>query len=122
MKVFTLSFILILSVQFCGAQAQVNNLPPGKYETVIRNNEDKWERGDLILLDDSKYKISSTNETGEYRFSMTAQRVFFTSGPLRNMFAKTSMNNSTPTIIFPVAENEQLGLKLPSEIRGYYKQ
>jgi hypothetical protein len=122
MKVFLLSFILILSAQFCKAQNQVNTLPPGKYETVIKNNEDKWERGDIILLDDNRYKVSASTETGEYRFSVTAQRVFFTSGPLRNIYAKTSLNNNTPTIVLPVAENEQLGLKLPSEIRGYYKQ
>jgi hypothetical protein len=121
MKVFLLSFFLILSSQFINAQTQVNTLPPGKYETVIKN-EDKWERGDIVLLDQNRYKISSSDETGEYRFSMTAQRVFFTSGPLHNMYAKTSLNNNTPTIIFPVAENQQLGLKIPSEVRGYYKQ
>lgn len=122
MKAFILSFSFIMSLQFCKAQNQVNALPPGKYETSFKSNQDKWERGDIIILDDNKYKVSTSNETGEYRFSVTAQRIFFTSGPLRSMFAKTSMNNNTPTIVLPVAENEQLGLKLPAEIRGSYKQ
>ena len=122
MKAFLLSFVFILTIQFCKAQGQVNALPPGKYETVIKNQQNKWERGDIILIDDNKYKVSSSEETGEYRFSVTAQRVFFTSGPLRSIYAKTSLNNNTPTIVLPVAENEQLGLKLPSEVRGYYKQ
>jgi len=122
MKVCLLSFIFILTTQFCKAQSQVNALPPGKYETTIKNKQDKWERGDIILLDDNKYKISTSNETGEYRFSVTAQRIFFTSGPLRSVFAKTLLNNNTPTIVLPVVENEQLGLKLPSEIRGSYRQ
>jgi hypothetical protein len=122
MRAFVLSTAILLSTQLCKAQSQVNELPPGKYETVIKSNQDKWERGDIILLDENKYKISTSNETGEYRFSVTAQRIFFTSGPLRSIFAKTSLNNNAPMIVLPVAENEQLGLKLPSEIRGYYKQ
>jgi hypothetical protein len=121
MKLFLLSTI-ILFTQFSNAQEQVNSLPAGKYETVIKNQQNKWERGDIILLDQNKYKISSSEETGEYRFSVTAQRVFFTSGPLRSVYAKTALNNQTPVIVLPVAENEQLGLKLPSEIRGYLKQ
>jgi hypothetical protein len=122
MRAFVLSTAILLSTQLCKAQSQVNELPPGKYETVIKSNQDKWERGDIILLNENKYKISTSNETGEYRFSVTAQRIFFTSGPLRSIFAKTSLNNNAPMIVLPVAENEQLGLKLPSEIRGYYKQ
>jgi hypothetical protein len=123
MRAFILSTVIVLSAQLCQAQSQVNSLPAGKYETVIiKSNQDKWERGDIILLDDNKYRMSTSNETGEYRFSVTAQRIFFTSGPLRSMFAKTALNDNTPTIVIPVAENEQLGMKLPSEIRGYYKQ
>jgi hypothetical protein len=122
MKLFLLSVVSVLFFKMSNAQEQVNALPAGKYETVIKNQQNKWERGDIILLDQNKYKISSSDETGEYRFSVTAQRVFFTSGPLKSIYAKTSLNNQTPVIVLPVAENEQLGLKLPSEIRGYLKQ
>ena len=118
MRALLLSFVFIACTQV--SKAQVSSLPPGKYETAIQS-QDKWERGDIILLEDNKYKVSTSDETGEYRFSVTAQRLFFTSGPLRNVYAKTAMNNNTPTIVLPVAENEQLGLKLTSEIRGYYK-
>ena len=122
MKLFLLSVITFLFIQTSNSQEQVNSLPPGKYETVLKNQQNKWERGDIILLDQNKYKTSNSEETGEYRFSVTAQRVFFTSGPLRSIYAKTTLNNQTPVIVLPVAENEQLGMKLPSEIRGYLKQ
>lgn len=122
MKYFLLSFLFIFSILLSRAQnAQVNSLPPGTYETVIQSNQNKWERGDIILMDNSKYKVSSSSEVGEYRFSVTAQRVFFTSGPLKSMYAKTSLSKDTPTIILPVSENEQLGQKLPAEVYGYYR-
>jgi hypothetical protein len=104
------------------AQNPVNSLPPGKYETVSKTEQNKWERGDIILVNDSQYRISTSNEVGEYRFSVTAQRVFFTSGPLKSLYAKTSVFNNTPAIVLPVAENQQQGLKLSSEVWCYYKQ
>ena len=89
MKLVLLSLCCLFSVLFCSGQnGQVNNLPAGKYETVVKSSQIKWERGDIILLDENKYKISTSNEVGEYRFSVAAQRIFFTSGPLKNMFAK----------------------------------
>lgn len=119
------SFLLFISIFFatvCGAQsAQVSTLPAGKYETLAKNNQNKWERGDIILLDDNKYKISTSAEVGDYKFSVSAQRVFFTSGPLKSLYARTSLNNNDPAIILPVAENEQQGLKLSAEIWGYYR-
>jgi len=120
MKSFLLAlFIVLLS---CGrADAQVNTLPAGKYETVS-TNQSKWERGDIILIDGSKYRVSTSNEVGDYRFSVTAQRVFFTSGPLKSLYAKTSVRNDVPAIVLPVPENAQLGLKLPAEIWGCYRQ
>ena len=90
MKSFLLSVITVLLSQISMGQDQVNSLPPGKYETVIKNQQNKWERGDIILLDQNKYKTSNSDETGEYRFSVTAQRVFFTSGPLRSIYAKNN--------------------------------
>lgn len=120
MKVFLLSAILFFAFA-ANAQNQVQSLPPGKYETVIKNNQSKWERGDIILLDDEKYKISTTDETGEYRFSSAAQRIFFISGPLKSLYAKTSLDNGAPAIVLPVEENEHVGFKLSSEVRCYYK-
>jgi hypothetical protein len=120
MKVFLLSIILFFALNV-RAQNQVQSLPTGKYETVIKNNESKWERGDIILLDGNKYRLSTTDETGEYRFSSVAQRLFFTSGPLKSLFAKTSLDNNSPVIVLPVAENDQIGFKLSAEVWCYYK-
>lgn len=121
MKVFLLSFILFF-VFNSYAQNQVQSLPTGKYETVIKTSDSKWERGDIILLDGNKYKLSTSNETGDYRFSNAAQRIFFTSGPLKSLFAKTSLDNNSPVIVLPVAENDQIGFKLAAEVWCYYKR
>ncbi len=109
MKLFILSYIF--SCMAIVSQAQVNTLPSGRYETVIKNNG-KWDKGDIVLQDDGHYRIGNSNDSGEYRFSATAQRVFFTSGPLKGIFAKTVMSNNTPAILIPLSENQQLGLKL----------
>jgi len=120
MKVFLLSIILLFAFSV-KAQSHVESLPTGKYESVIKTNESKWEHGDIILLDGNKYKLSTGNEIGEYRFSSAAQRLFFTSGPLKSLFAKTSLDNNSPVIVLPVAENDQIGFKLSAEIWCYYK-
>jgi hypothetical protein len=120
MKVFLLSIILFFSYTLY-AQNQVQSLPTGKYETVIKINESKWEKGDIILLDGNKYRLSTSDETGDYRFSSAAQRIFFTSGPLKSLFAKTTLNNNFPVIVLPVAENDQVGFKLSAEVWCYYK-
>lgn len=120
MKVFLLSFILFLIFSI-KAQSQVHSLPEGKYETVIKNNQSKWDHGDIILLNEKQYKVSTSNEIGEYRFSSAAQRIFFVSGPLKSLFAKTSLNNNSPVIVLPVEENEQAGYKLSAEVWCYYK-
>ena len=114
-----MKLILLFSFFFLssGAHSQsnsVNSLPPGRYETIIKNSEDKWDGGDIILLDDSRYRISSGGEVGEYKFSATAQRIFFVSGPLKTVFAKTVLNAQRPSIVIPAAENEQLGLNITS--------
>jgi|GEM_PF-1158701 len=120
MKLFLL-FSLFSFAFFCGKAQNVNTLPAGKYETSIKNNG-KWDKGDIVLIDEGHYKISSTNEAGEYRFSATAQRVFFTSGPLKGIFAKTTLSNNSPAILIPLTENQQLGLKLATaDIVGYLK-
>ena len=120
MKVFLLSLTVLL-VLHVNAQSQVQSLPKGKYETVMKTNENKWERGDIILLDGNKYKLSTSDETGDYRFSSAAQRIFFTSGPLKSLYAKTSVTNDTPAIILPVPENEQVGFKLSAEVWCFYR-
>jgi hypothetical protein len=119
MKLALLVGLLLLSLF---STAQVNSLPAGRYETAIKDKPTKWEKGDIIILDDSHYKITSTNETGEFRFSATAQRIFFTSGPLKSLFAKTVQSGDKPAIIFPTSENEQLGFKIASaDVWGYYR-
>ena len=119
MKLFLL--ISLVSVSFI-SNAQVNKLPAGRYETAVKEKNTKWDKGDIIILDDNHYKITSNGETGEYRFSATAQRIFFTSGPLKSLFAKTVLNADKPAIIFPTSENEQLGFKIaPADVWGYYR-
>ena len=115
-----MKLILLFSLIFLssGAHSQSNSvraLPSGRYETIIPKSQDKWNGGDIILLDDNRYKISSDNEIGEYKFSAMAQRIFFVSGPLKTVYAKTVLNAQKPSIVIPAAENEQLGLKIASE-------
>jgi hypothetical protein len=94
----------------------------GKYETYLKQSQNKWVTGDIILLSPNQYKVSSTNEVGEYRFSASAQRVFFVSGPLKTVFAKTELNADKPAIILPFLENDQQGLKMISaDIVGYHR-
>ena len=121
MKLFLLSTAILFTVLSAQAQ-QVSDLPTGKYETVIKNNG-KWEKGDIVLIDEGHYKVTSGAETGEYRFSQTAQRVFFTSGPLKGIYAQTVEKNSAPAIIIPFSENQRLGLRLAtSDIVGSFKR
>lgn len=109
MKSFYLLLFFVASALFAGAQ-NVTTLPPGKYTTKIKATQNRWGKGDVILLDDSRYKLSSDSEVGNYRFSAAAQRIFFTSGPLRGAYTKVSLNNNKPVIIFPIEQNQELGL------------
>ena len=109
MKYILLSTALLLSASFLNAQS-VSDLPAGKYETKSRMAQNKWEKGDIILLDDSHYKLSTSGDVGEYKFSVAAQRIFFTSGPLKSAFTKIAVANGKPVIIFPQEENGSLGL------------
>ena len=116
------SFFIVLSFSVSGQSKSLHALPSGKYETTVKESRDKWKQGDIILIDASKYKISSSEEIGEYKFSATAQRVFFISGPLRTVFAKTTVTAEKPAIILPAAENEQQGIKLAStDVVAYLK-
>jgi hypothetical protein len=99
---------------------QVNTLPTGRYETKIQ--EYNWEKGDIELLDGKNYKITSSGDVGEYRFSVAAQRIFFTSGPLKGVYAKAQLINNSPGILIPMNENQQLGFKLaPGDIVGKFR-
>lgn len=117
-----LLLICLLTTGFF-ASAQVQSLPEGRYESVVKAKGAKWEKGDIVIIDDNHYKISTSDETGEYRFSATAQRIFFTSGPLKSVFAKTALNGKIPAIVIPATENEQLGLHIATaDVWGTHKQ
>ena len=109
MKYSLLCTIFVLSVLFTKAQS-VSDLPAGKYETKTKVAQNKWEKGDIILLDETHYKLSSSGDVGEYKFSVAAQRIFFTSGPLKTAFTKVARTNGKPVIILPLEENGGLGL------------
>lgn len=110
MKSSLLCLAFSLSALFAKAQ-NVSALAPGKYETKTKVAQNKWEKGDVIILDDTRYRLSSSGEVGEYRFSVAAQRIFFTSGPLKSAFTKVALNNNKTVIIFPLEQNKELGLK-----------
>ncbi len=109
MKYSLLSALLLLSV-LCTKAQSVSDLPAGKYETKTKVAQNKWNRGDIIIIDDSHYKLSSSGDVGDYKFSLAAQRIFFTSGPLKSAFTKVTLANGKPVIILPKEENGSLGL------------
>ena len=108
MKPFLLSVLFASSALLANSQ-NVATLSSGKYEVKTKATS-KWDKGDVILLDDSHYRLSSNSEIGEYRFSAAAQRVFFTSGPLKSAFTKVALKNNQAVIIFPPEKNQDLGL------------
>lgn len=107
----SLLFVLFFSFATAVSAQTVADLSPGKYESKLRSAQGKWEKGDVIILDNSHYKLSSGAAVGDYRFSVAAQRIFFTSGPLKSAFTKVVMNNNKTVIIFPLEQNAELGLK-----------
>jgi hypothetical protein len=109
MKPVLLILVFICMAVFAKAQ-HVTAISPGKYETKFKNAAKKWEKGDVIILDDDRYKLSGTEEVGEYKFSVAAQRIFFTSGPLKGAYTKVILNNNKPAIVFPTEQNGGLGL------------
>ena len=110
MKYLLFFFFFVFSAVFVNAQ-KVTDLPAGRYEAKTKTTQNKWEKGDIILLDESHYKLSNNSETGEYRFSVAAQRLFFLSGPLKTAYTKLTVINNKPVIIFPAEQNPDLGLK-----------
>src|SRR5688572_1806028 len=107
---FIFTFVLFLTGHT--QNSKVNNLPVGRYETVLKQTQKKWNQGDIIILDDQRYKVSTSNEIGEYKFSATAQRIFFLSGPLKTVYAKTLSTGNQPSIILPLSENSRQGVNL----------
>ena len=121
MKLFLLLAVFFIS--FTASAQNTNSLPTGRYETVLKQTQHKWRHDDIILMDGNQYKITSSDEIGDYKFSATAQRIIFVSGPLKTVFARTVLNSDKPTIILPAAENEQQGLKLPpADVIAYFKK
>ncbi|MDQ3279623.1 MAG: hypothetical protein M3Q06_14955 [Bacteroidota bacterium] len=107
----SLLLILTFACMVVSAKAQsVTAMSPGKYEAKFRNAAKNWEKGDVIILDDNRYRLSGDEEVGEYRFSVAAQRIFFTSGPLKSAFTKVILNNNKPAIVFPTEKNGELGI------------
>lgn len=106
---YLLLLLLVFVTAFSVKAQNIKELPSGKYETKTKT-ENKWEKGDIILIDDSHYKLSKDGDTGEYRFSAAAQRIFFTSGPLKSAFTKVTSINGKPVIILPIEENGSLGI------------
>lgn len=109
MKPFLLYIIFACSALSVKAQ-NVSQLLPGKYESKTKLAQNSWEKGDIIILDENRYKLSGDSEIGDYRFSVAAQRIFFTSGPLKSAYTKVALRNSKPVIIFPAEQNGDLGL------------
>jgi hypothetical protein len=108
-KLVYLFVLFFLSARIAHAQ-NVTTLPTGKYNAKAKAAQIKWEKGDVLLLDESRYKMSDGAETGDYRFSVAAQRIFFTSGPLKGAYTKVVLLNNKAVIIFPVEQNGELGL------------
>ena len=117
-----LVLLLLFFAVSSSVNAQNNNLPAGRYETILKQSQSKWSQGDIILVDANHYKISSSEEVGEYKYSATAQRIIFISGPLKMVYAKTTVSANKPNIILPLAENEQQGVKLvTADVIAYFK-
>lgn len=120
MKVFLLLTFLI-AASFTNAQnGKVDNLPAGVYEV---QNAGGALTNDIILLDDSHYKLRNETTVSEYKFSVTAQRVLFISGALKGVFAKAVDNGGAPAIVLPKKENEALGHHLANaDVWARYKR
>lgn len=108
-KLVYLFVLFFLSARIAHAQ-NVTTLPTGKYNAKTKAAQNKWEKGDVLLLDEDRYRMSNGTEAGNYRFSVAAQRIFFTSGPLKGAYTKVILLNNKAVIVFPVEQNGELGL------------
>lgn len=108
----------------CRIQAQTQplaSLPTGRYQTWVTQGTARWDKGDLLLVDEKRYCITGAADTGMYRASFTAQRIFFVSGPLRGANARLAWYHNQPAIEWPLFENNQHQLA-NSSIRAIYLQ
>lgn len=127
MKYLTLALLSFLLFHTTYAQKQkVANLPTGTYQTYFYGWDyqlNKWLRGDIILLTSTTYKLSDEKEIGRYRFDANQQRVYFLSGPLKNVFAKTALSSNKPAIVLPKKENKAQKTELAvSDVWAYLKK
>lgn len=113
--------IFFLTIAFCADAQQVplTELPQGTYEARIKSTQQKWSVGDISIVNSGRYEVSN-GEAGEYRFSVAAQRVFFTSGTLRGMHANTASVNNVAVIIFPAAGHQPIPLS--GDVWATYKR
>jgi hypothetical protein len=121
MKFFLLLFFIAVTGVVQAQQNRVGQLPTGTYQVQQANSSSL--KGDIVLVDDSHYKLSNENTVGEYKFSATAQRILFLSGTLKGAFARTVLNGSVPAIEMPRKENEDMGFKLvQTDLQAFYKR
>lgn len=120
MRLSLLSFMMVTTISLQAQSDRISSLPVGIYE-VQQSNETKLA-GNIILLDEGVYRLGSEANAGTFKFSATAQRVLFVTGPLKGIFARTVINSGAPCIILPFKENEELGFKLAQDILALYKK
>ena len=121
MKLSLLLLFLMTSVVVQAQKDRVSQLPVGTYQ--IQGNAGNSFKGDIVLIDDSHYKLSTENTVGEYKFSATAQRILFLSGTLKGAFARTSISGTDPVIVLPRKENEAIGFKLiQADLQAFFKR
>ncbi len=115
-----LLLLLFFTVSATVRAQSVSRLPEGTYQ--IQNGKAAF-KGDIILVDDSHYKLSTEGATGEYKFSATAQRILFLSGTLKGAFARTELKGTDPIIMLPLKENADIGFKLvQTDLQAFYKK
>lgn len=120
MRLSLLAIFMVAAVTVSAQTERITSLPPGLYE--VQHSTDTKLTGNIVLLDDGSYRVGSETTTGTYKFSATAQRVLFVTGPLKGIFARTVINSGAPSIILPLKENEELGFKLAQDILALYKK
>ncbi len=119
MKFFLLCTLLMAATFTHAQNSKVSKLPPGIYE-VQKAGKINY---DIILIDDSHYKLKHEDTVSEYKFSATAQRVLFITGALKGLFAKTVVSGNAPAIVLPKKENEALGHQLADvDVWAKYKR
>ena|SRR5688500_4532117 len=120
MRLSLLAMFMVATVTVSAQTERITSLPAGLYE--VQNSTDTKLSGNIVLMDDGTYRVGSESTTGTFKFSATAQRVLFVTGPLKGIFARTVINAGAPSIILPLKENEELGFKLAQDILALYKK